>query len=696
MRKRRFAILSVTLLLAAGAAAAEVTIENLLAPAFPSSPLASPDGHALAWLENERGARSVWTAEAPAWKARRVADFPNDDGLELSQLAWSPDRSAVVFVRGGDEGGAPKTNPTSNPAGAKATVWYAEASGKHPARALGEGGEPAVSPRGDRVVFVRGGQLWAIGLGKKASAAQLTHLKGEQGGPRFSPDGAAIAFVSHRQTHAFVGVLDAAAQHVVWLDPGVDRDLAPAWSPDGKAIAFVRLAARHKLPAFVARRTGQPWSIRVADPATGKGHEVFLAAPGDGSVFHFFETQETNLWWTADGRLVFPWEKSGWNHLVSIPAAGGAAVDLTPGKFEVEHATLAPDGKTFDFTCNEGDLDGRRLERVAAAGGPTERLDAGDEKFEFYPTPLAGGALAWLESAARQPLTAMLRDGSGATRPLRPGEVATDFPATELVTPRNVVFTATDGLAIHGQLFAPADAGATKRPGVIFVHGGPPRQMYAAFHPMDYYSGAYALNQYLVAHGFVVLSVNYRSGIGYGLAFREATGIGEDGATEFRDVLGGALYLKSLPGVDGARIGIWGGSYGGYLTALALARASDLFKAGVDFHGVHDWNLEFPDPPFTRTYLDTAAMLDRAWRASPLSDIATWRSPVLLIQGDDDHNVPFVETIRLAEALRKQGVRFETLVFPDEIHGFLLHRSWLTAYHATADFLARELSVTSP
>jgi dipeptidyl aminopeptidase/acylaminoacyl peptidase len=191
-----------------------------------------------------------------------------------------------------------------------------------------------------------------------------------------------------------------------------------------------------------------------------------------------------------------------------------------------------------------------------------------------------------------------------------------------------------------------------------------------------YYRNAYAMNQYLASRGFVVLSVNYRSGIGYGMEFREALEYGASGASEYRDVVGAAKYLRSRPDVDPARIGLWGGSYGGYLTALGLARNSDLFAAGVDFHGVHDWtkvigNFEHAYDPATDP---EAAKL--AYRSSPMADVATWRSPVLLIHGDDDRNVPFAETVTLAERLRKQGVELEELVYPDEVHDFLLHRHW--------------------
>jgi dipeptidyl aminopeptidase/acylaminoacyl peptidase len=214
--------------------------------------------------------------------------------------------------------------------------------------------------------------------------------------------------------------------------------------------------------------------------------------------------------------------------------------------------------------------------------------------------------------------------------------------------------------------------------------------MLLGWHYMDYYSNAYAENQYLTSLGYVVLSVNYRSGIGYGLNFREALNYGATGASEFNDVLGAGLYLRSRPDVDPKRIGLWGGSYGGYLTALGLARASDLFACGVDFHGVHDWSYELTSDGLT---LD-AATSRLAFDSSPLASVSTWRSPVLLIHGDDDRNVPFHETVALVEALRKQNVQFQELIFPDEIHGFLTQKRWIQAYRAAAGFLGKTLAQT--
>jgi dipeptidyl aminopeptidase/acylaminoacyl peptidase len=194
-----------------------------------------------------------------------------------------------------------------------------------------------------------------------------------------------------------------------------------------------------------------------------------------------------------------------------------------------------------------------------------------------------------------------------------------------------------------------------------------------------------------------VLSVNYRLGIGYGREFHHPERAGFAGASEYQDVVAGAHFLQSLPSVDGKRIGIWGGSYGGYLTALALARNSDLFKSGVDLHGVHDWSLLMDEwtgkqgSRFEKGDRDKA--MEVAWNSSPDAQIEGWKSAVLLIQGDDDRNVPFQQTVDLARRLEERNLPFEELVIPNEIHGFLRHATWLRVDEATAHFLSRTLGV---
>jgi len=277
---------------------------------------------------------------------------------------------------------------------------------------------------------------------------------------------------------------------------------------------------------------------------------------------------------------------------------------------------------------------------------------------------------------------------------MAPEALPADFPSKQLVTPKQVVFKSEDGLEIHGQLFVP-DGRTRPGPALIFTHGGPVRQMMLGFHYMYYYHNAYAMNQYLASQGYVVLSVNYRLGIMYGRAFREAANASWRGGAEYKDVVAGARFLQSLPTVDSKKIGLWGGSYGGYLTALGLARNSDIFAAGVDMHGVHDWSVFLPRSENRPGAPDAKEAEKLAFDSSPDAAVSSWKSPVLLIHGDDDRNVPFGQTVDLAQRLREQHVVFEELIFPDEIHDFLMWKDWIKAYKATADFFDRNLKVAS-
>jgi dipeptidyl aminopeptidase/acylaminoacyl peptidase len=251
---------------------------------------------------------------------------------------------------------------------------------------------------------------------------------------------------------------------------------------------------------------------------------------------------------------------------------------------------------------------------------------------------------------------------------------------------------AADSTEIHLQVFEPRlTTPDSRHPAVLFFHGGPQRQMLLGFHDRGYYHNAYGFNQYLASRGFLVVSVNYRGGIGYGRAFRDAPRRGRNGASEYQDVLAAAQYLRSRGDVDVRRVGLWGGSYGGYLTALGLARNSDLFAAGFDLHGVHDYAVNRQG---MTSGSDSSVAIAR--RSSPVGDLGTWRSPVLLVAGDDDRNVEFQQTTDLALRLRRLGLPVEELVFPDDVHSFLRYANWLAAYEAGAAFFERHLMRETP
>ncbi|HEY6808706.1 MAG TPA: prolyl oligopeptidase family serine peptidase, partial [Gemmatimonadales bacterium] len=534
-------------------------------------------------------------------------------------------------------------------------------------------------------------QSGGASLADTLPAEQLSHARGGAGTLRWSPDGARLAFTSDRGDHGFIGIYDVAAKTLRFADPSVDTDVEPAWSPDGRSVAFIRIPASIGVLPFTPQRSAQPWSIRSADAATGVGRQVWMADSGTGSAFRGV-VADGQLVWAAGNRLVFPWEKDGWTHLYAVAAGGGAATLLTPGAFEVEYVAPGADGAGVIYNSNQGDVDRRHLWRVSAAGGAPVALTSGTG-IEWAPTPTADGkAIALLRSDAQGPPRPAVLVGPAAPRDIAPGAIPADFPAAALVTPEAVLLSSADGMVVHGQLFRPAGIKpGERRPAVVFFHGGSQRQMLLGWHYMYYYRNAYALNQYLASRGYIVLSVNYRSGIGYGMNFREAEHYGANGASEYNDVVGAGLYLRGRADVDPARIGLWGGSYGGYLTALGLARGSDLFAAGVDLHGVHDWNIEITNWVSDYEPEKQAAAAKLAYESSPVASLDTWRSPVLLIQGDDDRNVQFSQTVNLAAMLRERHVDVEQLVFPDEVHDFLRHQDWLAAYRAAADFFARKL-----
>ncbi|MCU1235329.1 MAG: peptidase prolyl oligopeptidase active site domain protein [Candidatus Solibacter sp.] len=667
-------------LLLALTASAQPTLDRLLSAAFPTELTAAPSGAKVAWVSNAKGIRNIMLAEPPSYRSRKITAYTEDDGQELRQLRFTPDASSIVYVRGDSSNGRDGVpNPSLNPAGATEDVWIVPVNNGIP-RKIGGGHSPAIAPRGDKVAFVRGGQLWWSAL--DGAPSQIFKARGGNGRPTWSPDGTLIAFTSARGDHALIGVYEVASSTLRYLDPSTDFDSEPEWSPDSRSIAFLRVPSNGLRTPREPHRTGEPWSIRIASVETGAGREVFRAREGAGSVFRGINARNQILW--ADGnRLVFPWEADGWAHLYSIANDGGKPTLLTPGAFEVEDVALATNKREIVFSSNQDDIDRRHLWTVAVTGGTPTALTSG-QGIECQPAPTTDpNVLVFLKSDAQRPLRAAIRTGA-SIRDLDPTAIPVDFP-TPLAKPQQVIFPAGDGLQIHGQLFLPAKRPISGRsPAMVFFHGGSRRQMLLGWHPMYYYANAYALNQYLASLGYVVLSVNYRSGIGYGMEFREALNYGANGASEYNDVQGAGIYLRTRSDVDAARIGAWGGSYGGYLTAMALARASEMYKVGVDFHGVHDWAKELGIPVTEPDY-------KIAFESSPMNFLKTWHSPVLLIQGDDDPDVQFNQTVILADALRRQGVEMEEMVIPDEVHDFLLHRSWLAAYNATVRFIERHL-----
>ena len=578
------------------AMAQSFSVEQILSAPFPSQLTAAAQGSEIAWVFVERGAQNVWVARGPEYAPQQVTHYAGDNGQPIASLRLSPDGKSVVYVRGtGINAAGRSANPTSEVVQPKQQVWIAAVDGGEP-RLLGDMGceeegceNIQLSPDGKWAVWETHRELWIASTRAGApEAKQLTDIRGSVSSPQWSPDGTRLVASISRVDHSFTAILDVRdgdLQKIHYIAPSTNRDLSPQWSPDGSHIAFLRIGGVEQRRAIIPVYPN-PFSVWVADARSYVASSIWKSGTSPTDSLPLVGPDE--FLFAAGNRIVFGSEQDGWNHLYSIPASGGSSTLLTPGDYDVENASLNTDKRSVFVTSNESDVDRRHIWAVPVTGGEAPRVLAHGDTIEWMPVETGDGkAVFCLGSTAVTP-GLVYRLAGGQRELITRNALPKDFPSADLVVPTQVVFKSTDGLTIHGQLFVPKHQ-SKPGPGIIFTHGGPYRQMVLGFHYMDFYSYSYAENEYLASLGFTVLSVNYRLGVMYGREFREAPNTIWRGGAEYQDVLAGAHYLQSLPNVDPKRIGLWGGSYGGYLTAMGLARNSDIFKVGVDYAGVHDW-----------------------------------------------------------------------------------------------------------
>ncbi|MEO6314965.1 MAG: prolyl oligopeptidase family serine peptidase [Chitinophagaceae bacterium] len=666
---------------------------------FTTALCAAAKGAKIAWAMDEQGKRNVYVAEGPSFIPRALTHFSKDDGQEITSLSISDDGKWVIFVRGGDHGANWDTGLPINPLAEinpfKVQIAAVPFSGGD-VKYLAEGDDPVVSIT-NTVAFIKTGQVWTAHPDSSTAAKNLFTMRGTVADLQWSPDGKKLVFVSNRAGHSIIGMYSLGVAALTWIAPAFSRDADPQWAPDGSKIVFIRRPVTGGAPDSLLARKHVPWSIFVAD--TG-GHVASLLWKAPATLRGSYPTTHgsTNLHWAANNSIVFLSYQDGWPHLYSIHAGGGAATLLTPGNFMCEHIQLSPDKKTLLFSVNTGsdkfDIDRRHVAKVSV-DKPNMQVITPGSGLEWTPVMTGdGNSTAFISATAQQPPLPALLTADNKINLLCADHIPADFPQNKLVTPKQIIFTAADGVTVHAQLFEPP-SGSGKKPAIVYIHGGPPRQMLLGWNYSDYYANAYASNQYLASLGFVVLSVNYRLGIGYGFDFHHPPHAGTEGAAEYLDIKAAGLWLQKQSFVDARKIGVYGGSYGGYLTAMALAKDSKIFAAGVDIHGVHDWvGRSSMLTTFDNSYEkapDYQQAIRIAWQSSPVSAMATWKSPVLIIHGDDDRNVSFYQSIDLISRLEKKGIPYESLMIVDDTHHWMNFRNAVTVYAAVADYFVRKL-----
>ena len=546
---------------------------------------------------------------------------------------------------------------------------------------IGDGGSPVIAPRNHRVAFLKDGRIW-VGPIDGSAPAQSVYVRGTSDALAWSPDGETLAFASNRESHGFITLFTRMEQPVRYVAPSTSRDSTPVWSPDGSRLAFTRQPGAGPASFFVFPRL-EPWTIFVTDVRSGTAREVWKSGPLAIDSLPDVEGG-ANLRWGGSDRLVFLSTQDGWPHLYSVPATGGPALLLTPGELTVDRLSLSPDRRWIVYSANGGsdrdDLDRRHIFKVPVDASQPTQLTTG-RGIEWGPVIAGDGrTLAYLSSTAfRGPLPMIqLLDGA-ESRALGEDLVPITFQASQQrVAPESIVIRGRDGGEVHGQLFK-ADGADRRRPALLFAHDGPAEQMLLGWHYSYDHAFAYALNQYLASRGFLVLSLNYRSGIGYGHAYQHVSVVG--GPAGYDDILAAATYLQTRPDVDPKRVGIWGTSYGGYLTAVALARNSDVFAAGVDVEG---------SPDLISREIESLTVSvddDCAITLSPLK----WTARALIIHGDDDGSTRFRQNTQLDRTLLDHGAPIEIDVIPRDTPRHLIFSNWKTVATKVAGYFERVL-----
>jgi dipeptidyl aminopeptidase/acylaminoacyl peptidase len=586
----------------------------------------------------------------------------------IGETALSPDGKTIAFTRNEQivlmpaDGGWPV--PVTSTTGGKSGVAW--------------------SPDGKEVAFASQGSIWVVSAAG-GNPHRLTNAPAGAGDPRqatdrapvWSPKGRWILFQSGRRGTNSLMVVSEDGNVTSFLTSPKEEAGDGKWSPDGEQIVYVERAKEYfsgklqilHFDAHAGQATGEPEDLYTAPVDRGGGWSIRGAE------------------WSPDGKeLVTVLQNSGWDHIYLIPAKGGTPKQITDGAFEDGDPVFSPDGKSIAFISSRGLLESRNVWVMPTQGGEAHLL----AKFEV---PGISTGPGWAPDSKRiffhrqSPLETadlLVADADGNTPPKYLTQTTPKNFASSQV-PERVTWKSKDGKEIAGILYTPrgAKAGA-KLPAIVWVHGGPEGQ--------DIFR-ADGWAQYLAQAGYVVLEPNYRGSTGYGEVFRNLN-VEDSNGGEVDDVATGAEYLVTRGLADPARLAIGGGSHGGTMVAYMVVHYPDLFAAALELYGVVDRKLfvERSNPQSSVRWMmkmgGTPTEKPEVYRrANVLLQVDKVKTPLLVMHGENDPQVPPADSALFVKALKEHHKTVFYFTYPGELHGFAQPAHRLDAWEKQLAFI---------
>ena len=683
----------------------KLTIEQLIEIKHPSNPVWSPDGKHVVFTWDRAGVGNLYVANADGHgQPQALTSFPEG---QVEGAFWNEDGDTVYFPHDGDLWQVPVSVGIPKP------VWSKQDRGT----------DIVPSPDSRRVAFVRGNPTPSEGNQRGSdliirwlsdgTESTVAHDDVSIRGIVWSPDGASVAYtggskiVHHDESPAYSG-----AKIIYRVSEYVRGQMYALRLAGGKPIAI--------------SKPGEYGGLAWIDPThlvfdgeseDFKKYFIYLADASSGSTRAIHEIDEEKFWsipdWGEAGAQPWPspngkWiaflsDQDGWDHIYVMAASGGDAVQITKGHFEAWRPAWSHDSTRIAFDANLEDHPGDRAIGIASIGDDPARATI------TYITTGPGtniephwsegdGRLVYQHTDTRNSADFFTIGTNTGAQPVR---LTDSMPAgidrSRFIEPQFVHYLGPDGQQVPGWLFVPKNLDRTKKhPAIIWIHGDGVNQNYDGWHVQRNYAVYYSFHQYLLQQGYVVFAPDYRGSIGYGRDWRNGVYM-DVGGKDAKDAWMSANYLKTLPYVDSDRIGVWGLSYGGFFTLIAMTDQPKLFRAGVDVAGVVDYVMYYSDPyhgDWTASRIGTPEQNPQVYaNASPISHIDRLERPLLVLHGTSDVNVPYLESVWLIdEALKKgKGELLSYMMYPGEFHYFTRAHVLLDAWHRVDDFFAFHL-----